>query len=50
MSKDFLEWSCVSIIVPIVIIADYPRIGRRVAAAISELVIIWPAIVGIKIY
>jgi len=50
MWKDFLEWSCVSIIVPIVIIVDYLRIGRRIAAVIFKLVIIWPAIVGIKIY
>jgi len=40
----------VSIVVPIVVIADYLGIGRRAAAAISKLVIVWPAIVGIKIY
>jgi len=40
MWKDFLEWSCVSIVVPIVIIADYLGIGRRAAAVISKLVIV----------
>ena len=50
MSKDFPEWSCVSIVVPVVVIADHLGIGRRAAAATSELVVAWPAIVGIKIY
>lgn len=49
MLKGFLEWPYMSIIVFIIVITDCLGIERYIATVIPKLVI-WPAIVGIKIY
>ena len=49
MLKDFLEWLYMSIIVSMIVITDCLKI-KRYAAVVTLKLVIWLAIVGIKIY